>query len=122
MKTPAGYEELSGDFAPVWNPTDIGEFIEGTVTEVKRLKSKKGRKSIDSRLMTLVSDTGAQAVWLSAGLEQILGKVKDIVGRVFMIAYEGTKKIPGQGNPMKVFRVFEKQRSTTAATKTKARK
>lgn len=108
MKVPAGYAELSGEFAQVWQPSAKGEFIEGKVTQLKTVKSQKGKKSIETRLMTITGDTGSNAVWLSAALEQIFGTVKNIVGRSFMIVYEGTKKIKGQGNPMKVFRVFEK--------------
>lgn len=109
MRTPSGYTELVGTRAPIWQPKAVSEFIEGTVIDDKIVKSKKGRKSISSRLLTLASETGTNAVWVSAALEQILGAEKSVKGRTFMIVYEGLRKIKGQGNPMKVFRVFEKK-------------
>jgi hypothetical protein len=117
MKVPAGYREIAGSRSDVWTPKAVGEFIEGVVTEVKAVKTKKGKKTIESRLMTLAGDTGANAVWMSAALQQALGKEKVLIGRQFMIVYEGLQRIKGQGNPMKRFRVFEKETKATPKAK-----
>lgn len=108
MKVPQGYAEIVGTMAPVWQPKAKAEFIEGVVTGDRIVNSKKGAKKLSTRLLTLAGDTGTNAVWVSAGLAQILEGRKSVIGCSFMIVYEGTKKIKGQGNPMKVFRVFEK--------------
>jgi len=117
MKVPAGYKEVTGSRANVWNPSAVGEFIEGEVTEVKEVKTKRGRKTITTNLMTLVGDTGANAVWMSAALQQALGAEKVLKGRQFMIVFEGLQKIKGQGNKMKRFRVFEKETKATPKAK-----
>jgi hypothetical protein len=108
MKVPEGYSEISGTRAPIWSPKYKGELIEGIVTEDRVIKTTKGRKKIESRLLILSGDTGSNAIWVSAALKQILDAEKTVKGRTFMIVYEGLRKIKGQGNPMKVFRVFEK--------------
>lgn len=109
IKVPAGYQEIVGTRAPVWNPKAKGEYIAGSVVEDKVVKTKKGKKQITSRLLTLKDTDGSvQAVWVSAAIEQVLGQEKTVKGWNLMIVFEGLRKIKGQGNPMKVFRVFRK--------------
>lgn len=112
MKVPAGYKEIAGTRAQVWAPKENGEFIEGMVTEVRDVTTKKGRTKITTRLLTLTGPDGSNAVWMSAALEQALGKEKVLKGRQLMIVYEGLLKIKGQGNPMKRYRVFEKTKAS----------
>lgn len=107
---PSGYQELSGSQAPIWAPKAKGEFLEGTVTEDRNVDSKKGKKKISTRLLVLQEPEGThKGIWCSAAIQQVIGKEKSVKGWKLMFVYEGLRKIKGQGNPMKMFRVFRKK-------------
>lgn len=112
IKAPSGYVEITGTRAPVWEPKAKGEYIQGVCVEDKIVKTQRGRKKIESRLITLKddSDGSLNAVWVSAALEQLIGKEKTVKGRAFMIAFEGRKKLKAGQNPMKQFRLFERKK------------
>lgn len=110
ISIPKGYSELlGGDVADIWKPRTRGEFIAGEVISDKVVETKQGRKKLSSRLLTLRDIDGiVQSVWVSAALKRVFDEYKTVKGRNFLIAFQGLKKIKGQGNPMKDFRVFER--------------
>lgn len=111
---PAGFKQITGDFAPKWDFKKNPE-LQGTVFEIKAVAGKrKGKnKRKDSRVMTIADSNGEiHAVWHSAGLNGLFDTAEK--GSEVYIRYVGLKKIAGKPQPMKEFVTAMKE---TAASK-----
>lgn len=76
-KLPAGYESVQGAGFPDNHDFEKSPILQGTVTDVKTVSVKKGRKMEDTQLMTVADSDGViSAVWNSAGLKELFSKVK----------------------------------------------
>ncbi len=101
-EVPPGFREVvSGDFAPFHdfaaNPVCIG-----IVKGIREATFGKGKQKKTINVMDLVSGDRPVSVSERADLRGLFREAKK--GDEVMIALEGRKKIPGQSQPMLVFR------------------
>lgn len=82
----------TGDFFPFWNPVDIGDEIEGIVSNQRTITGKFGPQE--------VVDVGENSLTLSAGLQGI----PNYMGRYIKVIFEGMA--PGKKGEFKKFRVM----------------
>jgi len=93
-------QEIPG-VSPTWKPLNKGDFILGKVIDVRDGLGKFGSTCV---VMQTVVPGGFRTVWLGADLKI---KMRDSVGRIYNIAYDGEMKMEGSKAPMRVYRVYE---------------
>lgn len=102
---PAGFKRvLTGNFPDVFDFRTTAT-LQGTVSEIKNVQTKRGKKMVESRIMYVADKDGAlYGVWESAALAGLFNELgKNPKGRKVWIHYKGEKKIKGQANPMHDF-------------------
>jgi hypothetical protein len=105
------------------NFPDIHEFkktpmLIGTITELKTVETKRGKKLVESRIAYVADENNGgelKGVWESAALHGFFDQVK--VGDRICLIYKGMKPIKGQKNPMHDYEI-----GIQAGTATKGRK
>jgi len=122
--TPAKLKEIEkslkeGNQFPLWKPKNNENLI-GEVVEIKTITTKKGRKEIKSRLVTLETTDGKKlAVWARHIIEEFLKEMAVIVGDIIGIKFLGKKKnyynyncvkVSGASPPVKKKRATKKEK------------
>jgi hypothetical protein len=101
LPVPAGFVPMaSGNFAPL-HDFDKEPVLQGKVVEIKVVKTKKGKKLIDTNIMTVSDADGVlSSVWESTALAKTFGEAKK--GDEVFFRYEGLIPMKGR-NAMKDF-------------------
>lgn len=91
----------SGSFPDIYDFTKHN-VLEGTVSQIKTVTTRRGKKLDKSRIAYIANTDGEVfGVWESAALREFMGQIKK--GDEVFIRFNGLKKIKGQKNPMKDF-------------------
>lgn len=100
---PAGMKQLSGNFAPSWNPEEV-PILHGTYSEPKSVTLTQGNKKVERRCVEFTTDTGEKyTVWESAGLAQMFETVE--AGTPVYIRFDGLGVARKGQNAPKLFTV-----------------
>ena len=99
---PEGFTPVLSGYAETWQP-EIGDSISGDVVEVKTHTIRRGRKEVETRVMTVQKDDGTHAsVWESALLAALFNDVVPGESRVY-IRYDGQGTAKKGQNPPRLY-------------------
>lgn len=104
---PEGYEAYSAE-SEFGDTVDFDKTpeVSGEVKEIKTVEFGKGRSAKESRVMTLITETGLKSVWESAKLKGLFDEAE--AGWNILIRFVGRVKVKGRKEEMKDYRVFIK--------------
>lgn len=85
-------ELLKQGQSPIWKPSKIGATLYGKVIEIRKVESKKGKKTIKSTLCKVESFEGQTAFWLSTVLMTKFKELEVKLGDKIAVQFKGKKK------------------------------
>src|SRR5690554_5165835 len=99
---PEGFTPVLSGYAETWQP-EIGDHILGDVVGVKNQTIRRGRKEVETRVMTVQKDDGTHvSVWESALLAALFDDVVPGESRVY-IRYDGQGTAKKGQNPPRLY-------------------
>lgn len=90
--------------APTWKPEKEGEFLIGQVV------TEKSAGKFNGTVLGMMTPEGPRSVWLNADLRIKMGSDSTLVGKNFVIQFEGWLRKadnPAIKNDMRVYKVIE---------------
>lgn len=99
---PEGFHEVSADGLHPFHDFRVQPVLVGKVTRIRGGTVGKGARKRDTRFMDIDDGERISTVGERVGLRGFFDTAR--VGDTVMIAFEGSRKLPGEPNPMHVFR------------------
>lgn len=96
----------SGEFGETFPPEDAkgGEVLEGKIIDYKEAVGKNAQN-----LFVIKTKAGDFTLWQAAQLDKLFSLESNAIGLIVRVKFNGTKKLTGKRQPMKLFQVQAKR-------------